>query len=80
MYPLTATNSLSPGCTVYRHTVDHFSVVRPGPAMVRVESMASDMVRVEWNISREMTHFPPGLVQMVRYKSEWSSDMWMGAL
>jgi len=71
-----ATNSLAPGGTVYRHTVDHFSVVRPGPATVRVESMASDMVRVEWNITKEMTHFPPGLVQMVRYKSEWVPDMW----
>jgi len=68
------TNSLSPDGTVYHHTVDHFSVVRPGPAtQLSLASPTPSTVQVSWSISKEMRHFPPGLRQLVRYRSEWSS-------
>jgi len=72
-----ATNSLHPGGLVTRHTVDHFSIVRPGPAsFLKLTSESPYNLQVLWNISREMVHFPPGLKQLVRFQSEWDPGQW----
>ena len=74
---VNATNSLSPYGKVFRHEVDHFSIVKPGKArFLRLSSSSPYSIIVRWNISLEMTHFPPGMKQRVRYRNVWSYDEW----
>jgi len=73
---INATNSLLPGGIVYHHSVNQFSIMRPGPAtQLTLTSPSSTTVQATWGIPRELWHFPPGLRQIVRYKSEWEDQL-----
>ena len=73
---INATNSLVPGGIVYHHRVNQFSIMRPGPAtQLTLTSPSPTTVQATWGIPRELWHFPPGLRQIVRFKSEWEDQM-----
>ena len=69
-----ATNPLRPTGRISSKTVNNFQVVKPGPPVVTVTSQTGQSIDVEWDISRGMVHFPPGLRQSLQFKCEWDED------
>ena len=72
---VNATNPLVPGGKVYKIPIDHYSIVKPGKAeSVNLTVISSDQLLLEYKVSLSMTEFPPGLIQQVKYKDEYSNS------
>ena len=68
------TNPLSQSWNLTKETVVIYPIVKAGLPSVRVTSDSEDSLKVEWNVSRGMVNFPPGLEQGVQVKCEWDEE------
>jgi len=76
-YYFNATNPLQPIPTrpINKFVIDHYSVVRPGIAQnLAMASSSPTSLILDYDIPNSMHHFPPGLLQAVRYKNEHDQD------
>lgn len=74
---VNSTNPLKPSGEIYHIRVDHFSVVKPGePVGLSLEPTATDAMQLNYSVPDEMREFWPGLIQDVRFASEWEPEKW----
>lgn len=74
VFYINSTNSLKPGGTIYPIPVDHFSIVKAGPAVDEdLETVSRNQLKLTYSVPDEMKAFDPGLVQDVRLRNEWFS-------
>lgn len=72
---VNATNYLKEVGTIKAFIVDHFAVVRPGPAInVQLNSSSPSNIELSYDISNTMHHFEPGVYQAVRFKNDHNSE------
>jgi len=74
-YLFTATNALEPSGLITHTQIDHYAVVRPGPAEnLQANALPNNGLRLSYEIPKMMRHFPVGLIQDVRYKNQWTEE------
>merc|ERR1719167_499794 len=72
LYLFNVTNALEPTGVITKRQIDHYAVVRPGPAEnMELEGLPGRKIRLNYTIPKQMEHFPAGLFQNIRFKSQW---------
>ena len=50
-------------------------IVQPGAAQsLEIKPLPNNCLKFDYDIPSQMRHFPSGLVQDIRYRSQWSDE------
>eukprot|EP00090_Calanus_glacialis_P006187 TRINITY_DN14855_c0_g1_i1.p1 TRINITY_DN14855_c0_g1~~TRINITY_DN14855_c0_g1_i1.p1 ORF type:complete len:1361 (-),score=228.52 TRINITY_DN14855_c0_g1_i1:1042-5124(-) len=75
LYLFNATNALEPTGSIMTTQIDHYAVVKPGPAQsLQTEGLPNNGLKFSYEIPRQMRHFPSGLIQDIQFRNQWSDE------
>eukprot|EP00091_Calanus_sinicus_P008579 TRINITY_DN20709_c0_g1_i1.p1 TRINITY_DN20709_c0_g1~~TRINITY_DN20709_c0_g1_i1.p1 ORF type:complete len:146 (-),score=9.53 TRINITY_DN20709_c0_g1_i1:33-470(-) len=75
LYLFNATNALEPTGSIMTTQIDHYAVVKPGPATsLQTEGLPNNGLKFSYEIPRQMRHFPSGLIQDIKFRNQWDEE------
>jgi len=75
LYLFNATNALEPTGSIMTTQIDHYAVVKPGPAQkLKTEGLPDNLLQFSYEIPRQMRHFPSGLIQDIQFRNQWEDE------